>query len=552
VRLEIQALVCGLVLLSPAVPPASAQEAEHHHGHPAPEAEKLGTVHFPVSCRSEVRAEFERGVALLHSFAYPTAAATFAAIAASDPGCGMARWGVAMTRFHQIWAPATEADLAAGADAAQQAAAIGAGTDRERGYIGAILAFYLPGGRTHLERVRAYEHEMAALQARFPDDDEAAIFHALALLSVAYNSPPDKTYAVQKQAAAILQAQLPTHPQHPGVAHYMIHSFDYPELAPLALDAARAYAKIAPSAPHALHMPSHIFTRLGLWPDSIESNLASAAAAKAVVARSDPGATAYDELHALDYLAYAYLQRGQDDEARRVAETVAAVTQVDSLELAAAYALAAVPARYALERHAWRDAATLAPSPASFPWAQFPHAEAIVHFARAVGAARAGDAATARLACARLSAIQSALLAAYTKGFDWPTQVEIQRRSATGWLRAAEDNLAEAEQLLRSAADLEDATDKHPVTPGAVLPAREQLADFLRGHARAGEAIAEYEASLRGAPARFASLAGALAAAEATGDRVRASRYAARLLELADPTTQRPELTRARVLVAVR
>jgi len=553
VKLPIQGFVCAVVVLSPpAVARVGAQETEHHHEHPAPDPEKLGTVRFPVSCRAEVRAEFERGVALLHSFAYPTATATFAAIAARDPGCGMASWGVAMTRFHQIWAPPTEPDLAAGADAARQAAAIGAGTDRERGYIAAIGAFYLPGGRTHLERVRAYEHEMAALQARFPDDDEAAIFHALALLSVAYNSPPDKTYAVQRQAAAILQERLPTHPHHPGIAHYMIHSFDYPELAPLALDAARAYARIAPSAPHALHMPSHIFTRLGLWPDSIQSNLASAAAAKAGVARTNPGATAYDELHALDYLAYAYLQRGQDDEARRVAEAVAAVTRVDSLELAAAYALAAVPARYALERHAWRDAAVLLPSPQSLPWAQFPHAEAIVHFARAVGAARAGDVATARLACARLGEIQSALAAAYARGFDWPTQVEIQRRAATGWLRAAEGDMAEAERLLRGAADLEDATDKHPVTPGAVLPAREQLADFLRERGRMPEALAAYEESLRGAPARFASLAGALAAAEAAGDRERASSYAARLIEIADPLSRRPELARARLLVAMR
>jgi hypothetical protein len=534
------------------VRPAAAQEAEHHQ-HAVPEPEKLGTVRFPVGCREEVRADFARGVALLHSFAYPTAAAAFEGVAARDPRCGMAHWGVAMTRFHQIWAPPTEQDLAAGAEAARQAAAIGAATDRERGYLAATSAFFLgTAPRSHLERVRAYERAMADLQARFPDDDEAAIFHALALLSVAYNSPPDKTYAVQKQAAAILQRQLPTHPQHPGVAHYMIHSFDYPELAPLALDAARAYAKIAPSAPHALHMPSHIFTRLGLWPDSIESNLASAAAARAWVAKTQPGATAQDELHALDYLAYAYLQRGQDEEARRVAGAVAAVTAVDALEIAAAYALAAVPARYALERRAWRDAAGLKPSPEGFPWAQFPHAEAIVHFARAVGAARAGDPAAARLACARLGEIQSALAAAYTKGFDWPTQVEIQRRAATGWLRAAEGDAAEAERLLRSAADLEDSTDKHPVTPGAVLPAREQLADFLRERGNPRAALREYEASLRSAPARYASLAGALEAAEAAGDATLASRYATRLLELADPGAQRPGVRRARVLVAAR
>ena len=549
-RLGVQGLPWALVVVLLGVPVA-AQEPEHHHEHAVPE--KLGTVRFPVSCREEVRADFERGVALLHSFGYPLAATAFQGVAERDPECGMARWGLAMSRYHQIWAPPTAEDFATGAEAARQAAQLGAKSDRERAYIAVIGAFYLESApRPHLERVRAYEKAMADLAARFPDDDEAVIFHALALLSIAYNSPPDKTYALQKQAAAILNGVLPRHPDHPGVAHYMIHSFDYPELAPLALDAARAYARVAPSAPHALHMPSHIFTRLGLWKDSIESNLASAAAARAQMARTHPGATSYDDLHALDYLAYAYLQRAEDENARGVARTVAAASRFDAFELAAAYALAAVPARYALERRAWQDAAALTPSPATFPWAKFPHAEAIVHFARGVGAARAGDLETARSAYGRLTAIQSALASAYTKGFDWPTQVEIQRLAAEGWLRLAEGKADDAERLLRAAADLEDRTDKHPVTPGSVLPAREQLADLLMERKKAREALAEYEASLRTAPARYASLAGALAAARAIGDSKVARSYAARLVELVDPSAQRPELARARLLLAQR
>jgi hypothetical protein len=516
-------------------------------------AEKLGTVHFPVSCRADLRAPFERGVALLHSFGYGLAAGVFDEIAALDPSCAMAQWGRAMSQFHQIWAPPTAAELAAGAEAAKSAAALDARTDRERAWVAAIGAFYLESPpRQHLARVKSYEHAMADLSARFPDDDEAAVFHALALLSVAYNSPPDKSYVHQKEAAGILNGLLPTHSEHPGVAHYMIHSFDYPALAPLALDAARVYAKIAPSAPHALHMPSHIFTRLGLWRDSIASNLASSAAAREEVARTSPGTTSYNDLHALDYLEYGYLQLADDEAARGVAATVAAIAKVNVAEGAAAYALAAVPARYALERRAWREAAALTPTPASFPWSQFPQAEAAIHFARAVGAARAGDVEGARAAYGRLAELQAALAAGYTKGFDWPTQVEIQRLAAEGWLREAEGKGSEAERLLRAAAELEDRTDKHPVTPGSILPAREQLADLLVGHGQPGAALAEYEASLRTAPARYASYAGALAAAEKAGDSAAARVWSARLAELAAPSAQRPELARARKLAGRR
>ena len=510
------------------VPVRAAAQLEHDHAHVVPE--KLGRVHFPTSCKPEFQPAFERGLALLHSFGYGEAEKAFAEVAAKDPRCAMAQWGIAMSQFHVIWGPPTESEFAAGRAAAQKAAAIGAQSTREREYIAAIGAFYQGDGVPHPARVAAFEHAMAGVAERHPEDREAAIFHALALLGVAYNSPPDKTYARQKQAAEILNRLLPLEPEHPGIAHYLIHSFDYPALAELALPAARAYARIAPSSPHALHMPSHIFTRLGLWRESIESNLASAEAARKLVAKTHPGATSYDALHAMDYLEYAYLQTGQDEKAREVVEGVGKVTSFDVASFQAGYAMAAIPARYALERRAWKDAAALGVRPATFPWDKYPYAEAIIHFARAVGSARAGDLDPARQAVAKLASIQAALQG--QKGFDWATQVEVQRRAAAGWLARAEKRDGEAVNLLRSAADLEDSTDKHPVTPGSILPAREQLADLLAELGRPAEALAEYEASLRAAPGRLNSCYGAAQAAEGAGQTEKAQGFSGQLAAL--------------------
>ena len=510
------------------VPSRTLAQHEHDHAHAAPE--KLGRVNFPTSCKPEAQAAFARGLALMHSFAYVQAEKAFAEAAAKDPGCAMAQWGVAMSQYHVIWGPQTEREFAAGNAAAQKAAALGAPTARERDYIAAIGAFYQGDGVPHPARTVAFEQAMAGVAQRNPDDHEAAIFHALAILGVAYNSPPDKTYAKQRQAAEILNRLLPLEPEHPGIAHYMIHSFDYPDLAELALPSARAYAKIAPSAPHALHMPSHIFTRLGMWQESIQSNLASAEAARAWAAQSHPGATAFDALHAMDYLEYAYLQIGQDAKAREIVEQVSKVASFDVAAFSAGYALAAIPARHALERRDWKEAAALTVKPAAFPWEKYQYAEAIVHFARAVGAARAGDLETARQAMTKLAAIQTALKG--QKGFDWATQVEIQRLAAAGWLARAEKKDAEAVSSLRSAADLEDTTDKHPVTPGSVLPAREQLADLLAELGKPAEALAEYETSLRTAPARLNSYSGAARAAERLGQSDKAKGYGDRLTKL--------------------
>jgi len=506
---------------------ALAQD-EHQHAHDA--SEKFGVVHFPTSCSRQVQPRFERGLALLHSFAYEQAAAVFREVSTKDAACGIAQWGLAMSYFHEIWAPPTEDEFAAGRTAAQKAAAIGAPSARERDFIAAIGNYYQGDGVAHPARVVTYEKAMAGVAERNPKDHEAAIFHALAILGVVYNSPPDKTYAKQKEVAKILNRLLPLEPGHPGIAHYMIHSFDYPELAELALPAARAYAKIAPSAPHALHMPSHIFTRLGMWKDSIESNIASAQTAQAWMAKTHPGATAFDALHAMDYLEYAYLQIGQDAKAHELVNQVAKVTSFDIPQFAAAYALAAIPARYALERRTWKDAAALTAQPTNFPWAKYPYAEAIVHFARAVGGARGGDLELARREVARLAEIQTALQG--QKGFDWASQVEIQRLAAAAWLARAEKKDAEALSLMRSAADLEDSTDKHPVTPGSILPAREQLGDLLAETGQAAVAFTEYESSLRSAPARFNSYDGAAQAAERAGKKQEAKAYRQRLQAL--------------------
>jgi tetratricopeptide (TPR) repeat protein len=485
-----------------AAAPAAPDDQEQHR-HPRPE--KLGTVVFPTSCAPAVQARFARAVALLHSFWYDEAEKAFGQVAAADPSCAMAQWGVAMSLYHPIWAAPTPAEVKRGQEAVAKARAAAPPTERERDYVAAVETFFREADTAdHRTRAVGYEKAMERVHDRYPDDREAAIFHALALLGTA--PPADKTYANQKKAGAILNRVLPAQPDHPGVAHYLIHSFDYPELAELALPAARSYSKIAESSPHALHMPSHIFVRLGLWDDSIRANEDSAAAARAHVEKAQPGATSFDELHAVDYLAYAFLQQGRDADALRMVERVRKVEKLDNPNFAAAYALAAAPARYALERGRWAEAAALEVAPASFPWAKFPYAEAITYFARGVGAARSGDLARAKEAVARLEALRQAAVDA--KIPYWPDQIEIQRRATAGWLARAEGRNDDAQRLLGEAVELEAATDKHPVTPGAVLPARELRADLLMDLGRPAEALAEYEASLKVAPKRRYALAG--------------------------------------------
>jgi len=490
-------------------------------------------------------------VALLHSFWYDEAEKAFSAVAAAAPSCAMAQWGVAMSLYHPIWAAPTPAELERGQKAVAKARAAGAPTERERHYVAAIEAFFRDTETAdHRARTVAYEKAMERVYERYPDDREAAIFYSLALLGTA--PPADKSYANQKKAGAILNRVLPAQPDHPGVAHYLIHSFDYPQLAELALPAARSYSKIAESSPHALHMPSHIFVRLGLWDDSVRANEDSAAAARAHVQKTlPPGARSFDELHAVDYLAYAFLQEGRDAKAREMLEIVRTVERLDNPNFAAAYALAAVPARYALERGRWAEAAALEVAPATFPWAKFPFAEAITHFARAVGAARSGDPAKARQAVERLEALQKAAVDA--KIAYWPGQIEIQHRAAAGWLARAEGRSEDARRLLKESVDLEAATDKHPVTPGVVVPARELYADLLMELGRPAEALAEYEASLAIAPSRSYPLAGAVRAADAAGQGGKARALYATLEKVtARSDGARPELTKLRASLKAR
>ncbi len=515
--------------------------AQETHPHKHELSEKLGRVNFATSCTKPAQQKFNRAVALLHSFWYDEAEKSFNDVAQTDPKCTMGYWGVAMSLYHPLWAPPLSVELQRAAAAMEKANATAAPTQRERDYVAAIASFYRDADKIdHRTRSLAYEKAMEQIFARYPKDREAGIFYALALLGTA--SPTDKTYANQKKAAGILNKVLAAEPNHPGVAHYIIHSFDYPALADLALAAARSYSRIAPDSPHALHMPSHIFIRLGLWPESIESNLASAAAGR-------KHASAKDEVHAIDYLAYAYLQTAQDGKAKELNDAVYAMRKVDAQIFQVAYALAAIPARYTLERRQWAEAAALKVPVESFPWNKFAYAEANVYFARSLGASRSGDTAAASTAVERLTAMQKSL--AEAKEVYWATQVEIQRLGASAWLAHAEGKRDEALKLMRAAADLEDTTEKHPVTPGAVLPARELLGELLLELREPQQALKEFEASLRLLPNRFNGLYGAAKAAESAGDRNKAKSFYAKLTALGERGDgSRPELQDAKKFLA--
>jgi tetratricopeptide (TPR) repeat protein len=523
-------------------------QAQEMHPHKHEQGEKLGRVNFGVSCNKVAQQKFNRAVALLHSFWYDEADKAFAEVTRTDPKCGMGHWGVAMASYHPLWAAPLPAELARGSSAVQKANAISARTPRERDYIAAITTFYQDAERLdHRTRAIAYEKAMEKIHLRYPRDHEAAVFYSLALLGTAL--PSDKAYANQKKAAAILNRILQAEPNHPGVAHYLIHSFDYPALAPLALNAARSYAKIAPSSPHALHMPSHIFTRLGLWHESISSNIASAEAARSHAVKTTGALNFKDEIHAMDYLAYGYLQSAQDRKAREITDQVFRMNKFDEVVFQVAYALAAIPARYTLERRQWSEAAALKVHPTDFPWRKFTYAEAMTHFARAIGAARSGDIAGASHAVQRLAEIKVGLDAA--KENYWSTQVEIQRLTAAAWLAQAEGKSEEALKLMRAAADLEDTTEKHPVTPGVILPARELLGELLLEQRQAQAALKEFEASLLVSPNRFSGLYGAAQAAEASGNRPKAAMFYAKLTTLAERGDgTRPELKAAKVFLA--
>ena len=529
--------VLSLLLLSClASIPVVADEA---HQHPAGDLEKLGTVSFTTSCAPAVQKQFQRGVAMLHSFWYEEAERTFHEVAKADPGCAMAYWGVAMSYLHPIWegrGPAA-AILKQGRETVEKARAVAAKTERERDYLVAIEAFYKDSDKLdHHTRVLAYESAMERVYTRYPQDREAAAFYSLALLGTVAASPVDKTLARQKKAGEIAEKVFAAEPNHPGAAHYVIHAYDYPELAEKALPAARAYARIAPDAPHALHMPSHIFTRLGLWQESIESNLASARVAQKV-------GMAGEQLHASDYLEYAYLQTGQDEQARKVLDQMPANKAGIPSYFAGVYATATMPARYLVEKRLWTEAAKL-PVPSDSPGGKLAWAEATTYYARALGSAHTGDIDGARQAIQKIEAARNTLTE--LQETYWAGQMEILRREAAGILAFAQKKQDEALELLRSAADMEDASEKHPVTPGPVKPARELLGELLLTTGHPAEALAAFESTLERSPNRFNALYDAATAAQAAGQREKARHYFQALVAVTDPLSRRPELSTAK------
>ncbi|MDR3748324.1 MAG: hypothetical protein P4M04_09265 [Acidobacteriota bacterium] len=475
--------------------------AQETHSHSAPE--KLGKVSFPISCTPADQEEFDRGVALLHSFAYTAAENAFQAVAELDPQCAMAHWGMAMAYFHQLWEPPiSPAKVPLAQRQIQRAQQIGAGSERERQFISALGLIYQDAAAVpYRTRALNYEHAMSDLAAANRKDVEAQVFYALALLANA--SPADKTHAKQKQAADLLEPLDRTYPQHPGIPHYLIHAYDNAELAPRGLPAARAYSQIAPSAPHALHMPSHIFTRLGLWDDSITSNQAARDAAQR---QGDTG----EELHAMDYLVYAYLQTGRDNEAAQVIQQLKNMPQLNVGEFKIAYASIAMPVRYMVERGQWPDAAGIVP-PTGAP----PHVMAIAVWARGIGLARSGRATEARVEVDKLWRIEEQLRAS---GNDyWATQVGILTREVMAWSAQADKKPDEASALMRTSADEEDAVEKLPVTPGPIVPAREQLGYLLLEQNHPGAALKEFQTALENAPGRRGALRGAAQAVELSG-----------------------------------
>jgi hypothetical protein len=512
-RMTTRAPLLVLSLVALAARPAAAQMDMGEHGGKPPA--QLGRVTFPSSCSAAAAAKVARGVALLHSFWYEVAGATFAEAAALDSNCALAYWGEASSLLHPLWQQPTADDQRRGEALVARARAAPVRTPREMGYVDAIGAFYQDWASTSfLDRIKAWSAGLGRLHEAQPADTEATIFFALSLIAVAQNSPPDPTYALQKQAGDLLEPLFQLQPNHPGLAHYLIHAYDSPALADRAQRAAERYSAIAPDVPHALHMPSHIYTRLGMWDASIATNARSAQASRRYEAEQHMAEVWDQRLHAMDYMAYAYLQEGRDAAAHRLADEAGAMSAWrPANSMAAIYALAAIPARYALERGRWSEAAGL---PVRRDLAE-PAAVAITHFARALGAARSGDTTAARAALATLASLDSGLAVQHVP--IWSGTVHAQRLAAASWLSLAEADTASALRLAGEAADLEDVTPKHPVTPGAILPARELLGDMLLVAGRPADALAAYTADLARAPRRARGLAGAIAAAHRAGDR---------------------------------
>jgi len=536
-----------------------AQTADHHHhaaafdvshvtavtdGHGA----SMGSVSFDTTCASDE--QLRMGLALLHHMTYVEAGRTFESVMAEEPSCAIARWGVAMSWVHPLWPDVPTAEqLDRGWALLEEARALGTASARESAYIDALSAYYADAAsRDEPARLRSYQAGWEAVAAAYPHDPEAAVFSALTTIATAAGSPD----AAHRRIGAGIAAQrvLQAIPDHPGAHHYAIHAFDTPSAAERALDVADSYGRVAPANSHALHMTSHIFTRRGLWKESIEFNQRAADAAW-----NEPigGQTSHHHLHAIDYLAYAYLQRGADAEADEVLAHLRALDGPAVNNAVSAYAFAAVPARIALERHDWAAAASVAfREPSTMSWDAYPHLEAIPVFARALGAARTGDLDSAREGAARLAALAEAATA-LPDAYDWATQVRIQEIGARAWIEFAEGHEAEAIAHMMESADLEATTDKNPVTPGEVLPAGELLGDMLYDAGRYEEAYQSYVFAMERTPNRFNSLYGAARSAEAAGMAEQARWYYGQLIEVAgESVTRGVELERARAYVSRR
>lgn len=498
--------------------------------------EQFGKVHFQTSCNEVAQRRFDRGMRYQHSFWYGPAREIFEETLKADPECAIAYWGIALSLLSNPHFPAPKENVVEGLAALQKAKTVGAKSERERDYIDALLAFYSGDEKTTFgQRVQAYLKAAEAVAARYPDDDEAQIAYAITLNVAA--SPNDKTYANQLKGTAILEPIFKRQPRHPGVAHYLIHLYDYPPIAEKGLDAAMRYAEIAPAAPHALHMPSHIFTRVGYWKESIAANSRSAKAAR-------EGKEFHEQLHAEDYMVYALLQLAQDKEARAVIEDMIATKGYPANYRTGFYAIAASQARYVVERGDWKGAAALKVEPT-----RFAYVDAITHFARALGAARSGEPDAAQADIAKLAELRDRLR--QDKDAYWAEIVDIQRQVAAAWLLNAQSKHAEALDAMRTAADAEDKTEKSVVTPGPLAPARELYGTMLLERGMAAEALAAFEATLRKEPNRFGATIGAAQAADRAGDPAKARQYYAKVLELAgngDPSRQ--ELAAARTFMA--
>lgn len=518
-----------VIVLLTAVQSAQADNAQQQDTTLKPE--HLGHATFQVSCTPPAQAVFNQAIAMLHSFWYGEAEKTFRRVAELDNDCAMSHWGVAMSVYHQLWAtPMTPQALQTGRDALQHARGIPVKTERERAYLEAIGVIYQDDESIdYSARKKAYAQAMGQLRQDYPEDSEAAIFYALSLISIA--SPTDKTYANQKQALALLQAIWEQQPDHPGIVHYIIHSSDYPELAAHGLDAARQYAQIAPAVPHALHMPSHIFIRLGQWHEAAQSNLAAYRTVKRYTGEHPPTHVTDQQIHAMDYLIYAYLQTGQTEKAEAVLREALAIEKTLPENTTSAYALAAIPARYAVETNNWHDAAALSVYPADFPWDAFAWCEAVTHFARGLGSARTGKIDQARKSLRQLETLRDNDRAA-NKGYT-ADQIEIQRLAVASWIALVENKPAEAEKLMRASATLEDSTEKDNVTPGAIKPARELLGELLLALQQPENALTEFEAALQRTPNRRNGIDGALQAARLIGNEQKAQYFQQQLQNLA-------------------